>query len=101
MSKEMQEMMFLEISQNEFYNLLTKEGDTIKEICDCMCNMHVAKTGLFTNVEESAARVEEYTERYVEVMSRYKAILDKEKEFLDKFADIYKKNYMENEGDSE
>lgn len=98
MSKEMQEMMFLEISQNEFYNLLTKEGDVIKEICDCMCNMCAAKTGLFTDVEESAARIDDYTERYVELMSRYNAILSKEKDFLDKFADIYKKNYEKNEG---
>ena len=101
MSKEMQKMMFLELSQNEFCKLLSKEGDAIKEICDCMCDMCAAKTGLFTNMDESAARVEEYTERYVELMSRYKLILDKEKEFLDKFVDIYKKKYEENEGDSE
>lgn len=93
MSKEMQEMMFLEVSQNEFHNLLTKEGDMIKEICDCMCNMCAEKAGLFVNMDESAARIEEYTERYVELMSRYKVILDREKEFLDKFAEIYQKNY--------
>lgn len=101
MSKEMQEMMFLEISQSEFCNLLAKEGDTIKEICDCMCDMCAAKTEYFVNPGETAARLEDYSDRYAELMGKYELILLKERDFLDKFVDIYQKNYVKDEEESD
>lgn len=99
MSKEMMENMFLASSQAEFNELLLREGQVIKDLCNCMFDMADSKVGLFVDFEVSAARVEDFTERYVELMDDYKRILDREKAFLDKFAEIYRKNYGKEGGD--